>query len=147
MNPLEKVLAQQKEDTIVSSPGTQQQLLDGLSVTNERRMMDMGTNTSDIEVRPHRDGARASTLDANTQPSLLLVDVMLPSGGGDQLAIPHINLSISGYEPDSLIDSHTRSPATRAQEISIMPQLDGPISLLTRDPIRRRVWEDSRFEE
>ena len=42
----------------------------------------MGTNTSDIEVRPHRDGIRASTLDANAQTSLLIVDIMLPSGGG-----------------------------------------------------------------
>ena len=70
---------------------------------------------------------------------------MLPSGGGDQLAIPQINLSILGYEPNSLRDSHIRSPATRAQEISIIPQLDGPVSLPTRDPIGRRVQEDSRF--
>ena len=106
----------------------------------------MGTNTSDIEVKPHRDGARASTLDANTQPSLPFVDVMLPSGGGDQLALTHINLSILGYEPNSLRDSHTRCPATRAQEILIVPQLVVSISLPTKDPIGR-VWEDSRFEE
>ena len=132
-----------QEDTIVSTPRTQCQLLDGLSVTNERRMMDMGTNTLDTEVRPPRDGARASTLEANTQVSLPIVDVMLPSGGGDQLAIPQINLSILGYEPDSLKDSHIRSPSTRAQKISIMPQLDGPASLPRRDPIGRRVQEDS----
>ena len=107
----------------------------------------MGTNTLDVEVRPHRDGARASTLNANAQASLPIVDVMLPSGGGVQLAIPQINLSISGYEPDSLRDSHIRLPATRAQEISIIPQLDWPVTLLTRDPIRRRVQEDSRIEE
>ena len=71
---------------------------------------------------------------------------MLPSGGGDQLAIPQINLSISGYEPDSLRESHTRSPAMRAQGISMIPQLDGPVSLLTRDPIGRRVLEDTRFD-
>ena len=35
-----------QEDPIVSTPRTQRQLLDGLSVTNERRMIDMGTNTS-----------------------------------------------------------------------------------------------------
>ena len=85
-------------------------------------MTDIGTNTLDIEVRPHRDGTRASTLDANAQPPLLLVDVMLPSGGGDQLAIPHINLSILGYEPDSLRDSHIRPSAMRTPEISIIPQ-------------------------
>ena len=31
------------------------------------RMMDMGTNTSDVEVRPHRDGTRVVTSDANIQ--------------------------------------------------------------------------------
>ena len=106
----------------------------------------MGTNTSDIKVRPHRDGARASTSDANAQTSLLIVDVMLPSGGGDQLAVPQINVSILAYEPDSLRDSHIRSPAMRAQEILIMPKLDGPVTLPTRVPIGRRVQEDSSFE-
>ena len=59
-----------------------------------------------LEVRPHRDGARTSTLDAHAQASLPIMDVMLLSGRGDQLAIPQINLSISGYEPNSLRDSH-----------------------------------------
>ena len=56
----------------------------------------MGTNTLDIKVKPHRDGTRASTSYANAQTSLLIVHVMLPSGGGDQLTIPRINLSILG---------------------------------------------------
>ena len=43
----------------------------------------MGTNTSAIEVRPHRDGARASMSGDNAQTSLPIVAVMLPSGGGD----------------------------------------------------------------
>ena len=103
----------------------------------------MGTNTLDVEVRPHRDGARTSTLDANAQASLAIVDVMLPSGGGDQLAIPQINLSILGYEPYSLRNSHIGSPSMWAQEISIMPQLDGPTSLPRRVPIGQRVQEDS----
>ena len=106
----------------------------------------MGTNTSDIEVRPHRDGTRAPTSDANAQTSLPIVDIMLPSGGGDQLAIPQINVSILGYEPNLLRDSHTRSPAARAQGMSMIPQLDGPVSLLTRDPIRRGMPENARFE-
>ena len=68
---------------------------------------------------------------------------MLPSGGGDQIAMPQINLSILGYEPKSLRGSHIRSPDIRAQGSSVIPQLDGPISLLTRDPIGRRVPEDA----
>ena len=32
------------------------------------RMMDMGTNTSDVEVRPYINGTRVVTLDANIQP-------------------------------------------------------------------------------
>ena len=129
-----------QDDTIVSSPRTHQQL-DELSV----RMMDMGTNTLDIEVRPHRDGTRASISDANTQTSLPIVDVMLPSGRRDQIAMLQINLSILGYKPETLRGSHIRSPDTRAQGSSVIPQLDGPVSLPMRDPIRRRVPEDTRF--
>ena len=62
-------------------------------------MIDMGTNTSDVEVRPHRGGARTSTLDANAQASLPIVDVMLPSGRGDQLAIPQIIFLYWGMNP------------------------------------------------
>ena len=98
-----------QNDIIVSSPRTHRQL-DELGV----RMIDMGTNTSDIEVRPHRDGARIVTLDTNVQASLLLVDVMIPSGGEDPVAIPQINLSISGYGPESLRDSHVGTSAAGA---------------------------------
>ena len=70
---------------------------------------------------------------------------MLPSGGGDQIAIPQINTAILGYEPESLRGSHIRSPDTRAQGSSVIPQLDGPVSLPTRDPIRRQVLKDTRF--
>ena len=66
--------------------------------------------------------------------------------GGDQLAIPQINLSISGYEPDSLRDFHVGTSATRAQEISMIAQLDGLVYLPTRDPIRRRLLEDTSYE-
>ena len=105
----------------------------------------MGTNTSDIEVRPQRDGTREITLDVNVQASLLLVDVILPSVGNEQVAMPHINLSISGYEPKSLRDSHIRTQDTRIQGNSMIPQLDGPASILTRD--QRRMLEDIRPTE
>ena len=58
--------------------------------------------------------------------------------------IPQVNLSISGYEPDSLGASNMRSPSRQTQEISIMPQLDGPGSLLMREPIGGRAHEISR---
>ena len=129
-----------QDDIIVSSPRTHQQL-DELGV----RMMDIGTNTSDIEVGPHRDGAKIVTSDANNQAPFPIVDVMIPSGGGDLVAIPQINLFISGYGPDSLRDSHVGTPAMRAQEISILPQLDGPVSIPVRDPTGGRVAEDTRL--
>ena len=114
---------------------------------DERRMNNIGTNTSDVVVEPNRDRSRTSTMEANAQTSIPIVDVMLPSGRGDHLMIPQVNLSISGYEPDSLRTSHMRSPSMWAQEISIMPQLDGPGSLLMRDPIGRRTHEISRPAE
>ena len=54
----------------------------------------MGTNTSDVEARPHREGTRVVTSDANIQLPLLIVDIMIPTGGEDQIALPQINLSI-----------------------------------------------------
>ena len=61
--------------------------------------------------------------------------------------IPQDNLSISGCEPDSLRNSHMRSLSMRAQEISIIPQLDGLVSLPMRDPIGRRIQEIPRSVE
>ena len=98
---------------------------------DERRMNDIGT----------------STMEANAQTSIPIVDVMLPSGKGDHLTISQVNLSISGYEPDLLRISHMRSLSMRAQEISMMPQLDGPGSLPMTDPIGGRTHEISRPAE
>ena len=67
-----------------------------MNCVRSMRMMDMVTNTSDIEVRPHRDRTRASTSDANVQTSLPIVNVMLPSRGGDQIAMPQINFIYIG---------------------------------------------------
>ena len=55
--------------------------------------------------------------------------------------IPHVNLSISGYEPDSLRTSSMRSPFMQAQEASAIPQLDGPGSLPMRDPMEDGCME------
>ena len=98
-------------------------------------------------MRPDRDRSRTSTMEANAQTSIPIVDIMLPSSRGDHLAIPQVNLSISRYEPDTLRNSQVRSPTVRAQEISIMPQLDGLASLPMRDPIGRRIQEGPRLAE
>ena len=88
----------------------------------------MGTNTSNIEVRPQRDGARViDSDDDDVQVSCLHVDVILPSGMNEQMPMPHINLSISRYGPELLRGSHTRTHDTGMQEM--IPQLDGPISV------------------
>ena len=62
----------------VSSPRTCQQP-DEVGV----RMMDMGTNTSDVEATPHGDGTRVVTSDANIQTPLPIVDVMIPTSRED----------------------------------------------------------------
>ena len=74
-----------------------------------------GTNTLDVEVEPNRDRLRTSTMEANAQTSIPIVNVILPSGRGDHLTIPHVNLSILGYKPDSLRNSRMRSPSMKAQ--------------------------------
>ena len=114
---------------------------------DEQRMNDVGTNTLEVVVEPNRDRLRTSTMEANAQTSIPILDIILPSGRGDHLMIPQVNLSILGYEPDLLRNSHMRSLSMRAQEISIMPQLDGLASVPMRDPIGRRIQEIPRSAE
>ena len=130
------------DDINVSSPRTCQQP-DEVDV----RMMDMGTNTSDVKARPHRDGTRVVTLDANIQNPLPIVDVIIPTSGEYQIALSQINLSISGYGPNLLRDSQLGSSDVRAEEISILLQVDGPVSALARDYTRGRVSENTRIME
>ena len=81
------------------------------------RLIDMGTNTSDIGVRPRRDGVRIiDSDDDDVQVSCPHVDVILPGGMNEQTPMPHINLSISRYDPESSRGSHTRTHDTRMQE-------------------------------
>ena len=109
--------------------------------------MDMGTNTSDVEARPHRDGTRVVTLDANFQTPLLIVNIMIPTSGEDQIALPQINLSISRYGPNSLQDCQFGSLDVRAKEISVLPQVDGPVSIPMRGNVRGRILESTRIME
>ena len=53
--------------------------------------------------------------------------------------IPYVSLSILGYEPNSSRTSGTRSSPVRAQEVSMIPQLDRPRSLPIRDLTRGRM--------
>ena len=64
----------------VSSSSTHQQLYK-VGV----RMMDIGTNMSDIEVRPQRGGIRIINTDDDTQASHPLVNVILPTGMSEQM--------------------------------------------------------------
>ena len=129
-----------QENFPTTTPTAQQQLLDRSSVMGKRRVNDIGTNTSDVVVELTRDRTRASNIEANAQTSIPIVNVLLPSGHGDHVTIPHVNLSISGYKPDSLRTSGMRSPSMWAQDVSAIPQVDGLRSLPMRDPIER--WMD-----
>ena len=111
------------------------------------RMTDMGTNTSDVKARPHIDGPRVVTLNANIQTPLLIVDIMIPTGGEDPIALPQIHLSISGYRPNSLRDSQLGSLDVRTQEVSVLPQVDGPASIPMRRHVRGRASESTRIME
>ena len=86
-----------------------QQPMERSTVMGKRRMNDMGINTSDVVIESTRNRTGTSNIEANTQTSIPIVDVLLPSSLGDHVTIPHVNLSISGYELDSLRTSGMRS--------------------------------------
>ena len=70
------------EDLPSTTSLARQQPPDRLSMIEERRMNNIGTNTSDVVVEPNRDRLRTSTMEANAQTSIPIVDVMLPSSRG-----------------------------------------------------------------
>ena len=117
-------------------------------MTDERRRNDIGTNTSDVEVEPSGDGLRTSMAEADMHTSIPIVDMLLPSGHKDHVRIPHVNLSIMGYHPETLRTLvGTRSPSVRAPEVSTIPQLDGPRSLPRHELERGRINKISSITE
>ena len=53
-----------------------QQLLESSILPEERIMTDMGTNTSNVVIEPTVSGLRTSHIEANTQTSIPIVDVL-----------------------------------------------------------------------
>ena len=85
-----------------------QQPLERSIVPAERIMTNMGTNTSDVVIEPTVCVLRSSHTEVNTQTSIPTVEVLIPPVLGYNTTIPHVNLSISGYESDSLRTSGIR---------------------------------------
>ena len=87
----------------VTSSSTHQQL-DQVGA----RLIDVGINTSDIEVTLQRDGAEIIELDDdNVQIFCPHVEVMSQTDPNEQVPVLHINLSTSKHDPESTRDSHT----------------------------------------
>ena len=66
-------------------------------------------------------------------------------GISEQVPMPHINLSISEYDPESLRSLHVRTQDTGIQEDATILQLDGPVSIPIRG--RGRLVENIRIEQ
>ena len=109
------------------------------NVPEEGMMTNIVTNISDVFIEPIVGILQTPHIEATTQTSIPTVEVLIPPGIGDNTSIPHVSLSILGYEPDPLRTSGIRSLPERAREVSMIPQLDGPRSLSTRDHTRGRM--------
>ena len=95
-------------------------------------MIDMETNMLIIEARSHRDGIRTA-LESNVQATQPRVDVMQSSGMNEQIPFPHMNMSISEYDSETLRGSYRRPQEPGMQENSVIPQLDGLPSIPSRN--------------
>ena len=69
------------------------------------RLMDMGTNASDIEVRSQRGGARV--IDSNNDKEIL------SNNRNEQIPVSCSNLSLSGHDAELSRGSHIRTYDTR----------------------------------
>ena len=93
------------------------------------RLLDVGTNTSDIEVRSQRDGV--SIIDSSNDEETLITN------RNEQIHVSHSTLSLSQHD-ELLRGSQIRAHDSRRSEM--IPQLDGPISVHSR----RRISENAR---
>ena len=119
------VMGNALHDNVTSSSTCQQ--LDQL----DARVIDIGTNTSDIEVRSQKDVARIVDLDNdNVQVSCPHVQVIPMTGTDEQVHVSHSNLSTSRYDP----------------KLTTIPQLDGLVSVQTTSR-GRRLSECARIEQ
>ena len=109
------------------------------NVPEEEIMTNRGTNTSDVVIEPAVGILRTPHIETTTQTLIPTVEVLIPPGVGNNASIPHVSLSILGYEPDLLRTSGIRSPPARVQDVSMIPQLDGTRSLPIRDLTRGRM--------
>ena len=89
-------------------------------------MTDMVTNTSNVVIEPTVGILRPPNMEANTQTPIPAVEVLITPVMGDNTVLLHVSLSISGCEHDPSRTSGIQSPPVRAQEVSMIPQLDGP---------------------
>ena len=70
-------------------------------------LIDVGINTSEIEVRSQRDGAEVVKSDEdNVQISCPHVEVTPPTDAIEQVHLSHIDLSTSRYVPESTRGSY-----------------------------------------
>ena len=71
------------------------------------RLIDVGVNASEVEVRSQRDGTELVESDEdNVQISCPHVEVMPLTDAIGQIHVPHIDLSTSRYISESTRDSH-----------------------------------------
>ena len=102
-------------------------------------MIDAGTNTSDIAIEPTRSGVGPSHRETKAETSIPIVDFILPSGLRDPMTIQQVNLSVSGYQLDSLRAPGIGSSPVGTQEASVIPQLDVPRSIPMREHARVKI--------
>ena len=71
------------------------------------RLIDVGVNTSGVEVRSQRDGAELVELDEdNGQIFCPHIEVTPPTDTIEQVHVPHIDLLTSRHVPESTRGSH-----------------------------------------
>ena len=75
-------------ENLPTTPNVHQQSLRRSSVMGERRVNDIGTNTSDVVLESTRNGLRMSHMEATAQNSIPIVDVLLPSSLGIRQQYP-----------------------------------------------------------
>ena len=131
--PREETIRNYSQEEVIIPPQISQQ-----SEEQNVQMIEMEPNPLNIEVRTQRDGIgtdRESNVPI-TQPS---GSVIPPPGLGEPMPILNVSTG-SENNFETLRDSHLRSQEQSLQEFLVIPLMDGPTSIPSRD---RRVISEN----
>ena len=123
----EKAVRDHSQEDVIIPPRICQQLEE-----QSAQVIEMEPNPLNIKARNQSDDIRADR-ESNVQVTQPPINVIPLTGLSDQIQVLNVNTSVSENNSETLRGSHVKSEGLGIQENLVIPQVDGPSSILSRN--------------